>query len=195
VQKFRVLRAVAAPFPFAHVDTDRIIPARHMTTVSKRGLGQHLFAGERYDGAGNERPGFVLNREPWRRAGVLIAYENFGCGSSREHAAWALTDFGVRCVVAPSFGDIFRANCLKNGLLPLAVPLAVCERLVAEAAVPGAVMTIDLERQVIGLAGGEEIGFLIDRHEREALLTGADQVDKTLRHEALIDAYEVRPAR
>ena len=191
MQKFTRLVAPAAPFPVAHVDTDQIIPARYMTTISRRGLGRWLFARARYDETGAEVADFVLNQPPWRKAGVLIAHENFGCGSSREHAPWALTDFGIRCVIAPSFGDIFRINCLKNGLLPLVAPRAVCDELIALAqGQPGAEFEIDLERCVIGLPDGREIAFQIAPREREALLAGLDDVERTLRRGSELAAYE-----
>lgn len=193
MQKFSLLRAPAAPFPFAHVDTDRIIPARYMTTISRQGLGRWLFAESRYDAQGAEVSDFVLNRPAWRRAGVLIAHENFGCGSSREHAPWALADFGIRCIVAPSFGDIFRVNCLKNGLLAIELPRAACDQLIAAAwKAPGADFIVDLQRQIIVPSEGETVAFACDPRERDALLAGADDIARSLRHEAGITAYETR---
>lgn len=191
MQKFSVLTAPAAPFPFAHVDTDQIIPANYMTTVTKRGLGKGLFAAARYDAVGREVGDFVLNRPEWRAAGILIAHENFGCGSSREHAPWALSDFGISCVIAPSFGDIFRINCLKNGLAPIRAPREQCDELIAAAlARPGAMFTVDMERQRISLPDGRELAFAIDARERAALLAGVDDIARTLRHETRVEAYE-----
>ena len=122
MQPFTTLTAIAAPLPLINVDTDKIIPARHLKTIKRTGLGVHLLETLRYDEQGNERPDFVLNREPYRHAQILIAGENFGCGSSREHAPWALLDFGIRCVIAPSYADIFFNNCFKNGILPIVLP-------------------------------------------------------------------------
>lgn len=196
VQKFTVLKAPAAPFPETHVDTDKIIPARYMTTVSRKGLGKRLFAEARYDGEGNEQPDFVLNQPAYRQAGVLVAYENFGCGSSREHAPWALADFGIRCVIAPSFGDIFRANCLKNGILLIHLPRETCERLVAVAIERAEeAFVVDLEQQRIDLPTGEVVAFDTAAPDRDALLSGADEIVRSLRHVDRISAYEARLAR
>src|ERR1700761_5802203 len=145
---FTTLTGVAAPMPMANVDTDKIIPARFLKTIQRSGLGKNLFDGLRYEPSGGERADFVLNQPAYRQAEILIAHENFGCGSSREHAAWALLDFGIRCVIAPSFADIFHANALKNGILPIALPRAVCDALMEDAALGGnARITVDLERQ------------------------------------------------
>jgi 3-isopropylmalate/(R)-2-methylmalate dehydratase small subunit len=133
MQAFTTLSATAAPLPLANVDTDKIIPARFLKTIKRSGLGKSLFAGLRYDDEGAERPEFVLNREPFRHAEILVAHENFGCGSSREHAPWALLDFGIRCVIAPSFADIFNGNCFKNGILPVALPREACDHLMEDA--------------------------------------------------------------
>ncbi len=131
---FTTLTGVAAPLPLANVDTDKIIPARFLKTIKRSGLGVHLFDTLRFDPQGNERPEFVLNREPYRHAKILIAHENFGCGSSREHAPWALLDFGIRCVIAPDFADIFFNNCFKNGILPVRLPREVCDMLIERCA-------------------------------------------------------------
>src|SRR5690349_8768828 len=148
MEKFTTLTSVAAPLPLANVDTDKIIPARFLKTIKRSGLGAHLFDSMRYDEDERERPKFVLNQEPYRHARILIAFENFGCGSSREHAPWALLDFGIRCVIAPSFADIFFNNCFKNGILPLVLPKAVCAQLIADAERgANATLTIDLETQ------------------------------------------------
>ncbi len=129
MEAFTTLTGVAAPLPMANVDTDKIIPSRFLKTIKRTGLGRNLFDPLRYDAEGREIPDFVLNREPYRHAEILIAFENFGCGSSREHAPWALLDFGIRCVIAPDFADIFYNNCFKNGILPITLPHAVCEQL------------------------------------------------------------------
>jgi 3-isopropylmalate/(R)-2-methylmalate dehydratase small subunit len=193
VEKFTILTAVAAPLPLANVDTDKIIPARFLKTIKRTGLGVHLFDTLRYDEAGGERPDFVLNRAPYREAKILIAHENFGCGSSREHAPWALLDFGIRCVIAPDFADIFHNNCFKNGVLPVRLPRDVCDKLMQDARLgENARLTIDLERQVVVRPNGEEIRFEIDPLRRHLLLNGLDDIGQTLRHRAEIDAYEQR---
>ena len=188
---FTTLTAVAAPLPAANVDTDKIIPARFLKTIKRSGLGVHLFDALRYLPDGAERPEFVLNQPDYRQAEILIAHENFGCGSSREHAAWALLDFGIRCVIAPSFADIFHGNALKNGILPIALPKAVCDALMADAAMGGnARITVDLEREVVIRPSGEEISFAVDPMRRHFLLNGLDDIGQTLQHEASITAYE-----
>ena len=184
--------------PLANVDTDKIIPARFLKTIARTGLGRNLFDSLRYDAAGAERPEFVLNQAPYRDAGILIAHENFGCGSSREHAPWALLDFGIRCVIAPDFADIFHSNCFKNGILPVCLPRAVCDVLMADARMGGnARLTVDLQRQCVVRPSGEEITFTIDPLRRHLLLHGLDDVGQTLQHAAAIDRYEadVRGAR
>jgi len=190
---FTTLTAVAAPLPLANVDTDKIIPARFLKTIKRPGLGVHLFDTLRYDPAGGERQDFVLNTEPYRHAEVLIAHENFGCGSSREHAPWALLDFGIRCVIAPSFADIFHTNCFKNGILPIALPREVCDRLMEDARMGGnARLTIDLARQVVVRPNGEEISFAIDAFRKHLLLNGLDEIGQTMQRAPAIDAYEAR---
>ncbi len=195
MQAFITLTGVAAPLPLANVDTDKIIPAQFLKTIKRTGLGVHLMHTLRYDGAGQERPDFVLNQEPYRHAEVLIAHENFGCGSSREHAPWALLDFGIRCVIAPSFADIFHTNCFKNGILPVALPREVCDQLMDDAAMGGnARITIDLARQVVIRPNGEEIPFTIDAFRKNLMLLGLDDIGQTLQQTADIDAYEGRQA-
>ena len=190
---FTTLTAVAAPLPLANVDTDKIIPARFLKTIKRTGLGVHLFDTLRYDAAGAERSDFVLNTEPYRHAEVLIAHENFGCGSSREHAPWALLDFGIRCVIAPSFADIFHTNCFKNGILPIALPREVCDRLMEDARMGGnARLTIDLARQVVVRPSGEEIPFAVDALRKHLLLNGLDDIGQTMQRGPAIDAYEAR---
>jgi 3-isopropylmalate/(R)-2-methylmalate dehydratase small subunit len=195
MQAFTTLTAVAAPMPSANVDTDKIIPARFLKTIKRSGLGTHLFDGLRYTADGAEKPDFVLNQPAYRSAEILIAYENFGCGSSREHAAWALLDFGIRCVIAPSFADIFHGNALKNGVLPVVMPKAVCDALMADAALgSNARITVDLERQVVIRPNGEEIPFDVDPMRRRFLLEGLDDIGQTLQSEAAISAYEAKQA-
>jgi 3-isopropylmalate/(R)-2-methylmalate dehydratase small subunit len=191
MQPFTELTAIAAPLPLANVDTDKIIPARFLKTIRRSGLGKSLFAGLRYDDAGEERPDFVLNREPFRAAEILIAHENFGCGSSREHAPWALLDFGIRCVIAPSFADIFHGNCFKNGILPVVLPRSLCDQLMEDARLgANARLTVDLGRQVVVRPNGEEIPFAIDPFRRHMLLHGLDEIGQTLQRTAAIDSYE-----
>jgi 3-isopropylmalate/(R)-2-methylmalate dehydratase small subunit len=190
---FTTLTAIAAPLPLANVDTDKIIPARFLKTIKRTGLGVHLFDTLRFDATGAERPEFVLNREPYRHAQILVAHENFGCGSSREHAPWALLDFGIRCVIAPDFADIFYNNCFKNGILPVRLPRDVCDQLMEDAKLGGnARITVDLERQVVIRPNGTEQKFEIDPFRRHLLLEGLDDIGQTLRHGASIDAYEAR---
>lgn len=191
MQAFTTLTGVAAPLPLANVDTDKIIPARFLKTIKRTGLGVYLFDTLRFDGSGAERPEFVLNQEGYRHAEVLIAHENFGCGSSREHAPWALLDFGIRCVIAPSFADIFHTNCFKNGILPIALSREVCDLLMGDAALGGnARLTVDLARQVVIRPSGEEISFSIDPFRKHLLLHGLDDIDQTMLRGAAIDAYE-----
>jgi 3-isopropylmalate/(R)-2-methylmalate dehydratase small subunit len=193
MEKFTTLTGIAAPLPMANVDTDKIIPARFLKTIKRSGLGVHLFDTLRYDSQGNERLEFVLNQEPYRHAQILIAHENFGCGSSREHAPWALLDFGIRCVIAPDFADIFYNNCFKNGILPVRLPRAVCDTLIEDAKLGGnARLAVDLERQVVVRPNGEEIGFEVDPFRKHSLLEGLDDIGQTLRHAASIDSFEAR---
>lgn len=195
MQAFRNLEGIAAPLPIANVDTDKILPAKYLTTTSRDGLGKALFAALRYDVAGNERADFVLNREPWRDAAILVAEENFGCGSSREHAPWALDDFGIRCVIAPSFADIFRNNCFKNGILPIELPRSMIDALMEDASNPAtARFSIDLLSQTIRRTNSEEIGFSIDAERKSALYDGLDEIAQSLCHSASIDAFEARSA-
>ena len=193
MQKFTKLTGVAAPLPLANVDTDKIIPARFPKTIKRTGLGVHLFDTLRFDAEGRERPEFVLNNEPWRHAEILIAHENFGCGSSREHAPWALLDFGIRCVIAPDFGDIFHINSLKNGVLPIRLPRAVCDQLIEDAKLGGnSRITVDLQEQVVVRPNGEKIHFEIDQFSKHLLLNGLDDIGQTMQHAKAIDTHEAR---
>ncbi len=190
---FTTLTGIAAPLPLANVDTDKIIPARFLKTIARTGLGAHAFSELRYRADGSEEPGFVLNREPYRRAEILIAHENFGCGSSREHAPWALLDFGIRCVIAPDFADIFDNNCSKNGILPVRLPREICDALMADAAMgPNARITVDLARQVVVRPNGEEIPFDVDPFRKRRLLNGLDDIGETMRRGEAIGGYEAR---
>jgi 3-isopropylmalate/(R)-2-methylmalate dehydratase small subunit len=191
MEKFGKLTAVAAPMPMQNIDTDKIIPARFLKTIKRSGLGVHLFNPLRFDEDGREKPDFVLNQEPHRQAQIIIAHENFGCGSSREHAPWALLDFGIRCIIAPDFADIFYNNCFKNGILPVRLPRPVCDQLIEDAKLGGnARITVDLERQVVLRPSGEEIHFDIDPFRKHSLLLGLDDIGQTLQHGTAIDSFE-----
>jgi 3-isopropylmalate/(R)-2-methylmalate dehydratase small subunit len=193
MEKFGVLNGIAAPLNLANVDTDKIIPARFLKTIKRSGLGVHLFSGLRYEDDGAEKPDFVLNQPKYRHAEILVAGENFGCGSSREHAPWALLDFGIKCVITPSFADIFHGNCFKNGILPIVLPLEICEQLMADAAMgANAKITVDLARQVVIRPDGTEIAFEVDAFRKHCLLNGLDDIGLTLEHAPAIDAYEAR---
>ncbi|MCA3280814.1 MAG: 3-isopropylmalate dehydratase small subunit [Roseomonas sp.] len=193
MQAFTKLTGIAAPLPKANVDTDQIIPARFLKSISRLGFGKNLFANFRFKEDGSENSDFVLNQEPYRKAEVLIAFENFGCGSSREHAPWALLDFGIRCVIAPDFADIFHNNCFKNGVLPVRLPREVCEKLMEDAKMGGnARISVDLERQVVVRPNGEEIPFQIDPLRRHLMLNGLDDIGQTMQHAPAIDSFESR---
>lgn len=193
MEKFTQLTGVAAPLPMVNVDTDMIIPARYLKTIKRTGLGAGLFASMRFDDEGRERSDFVLNQSAWRNAKILIAGENFGCGSSREHAPWALLDYGIRCVIAPSFADIFYNNCFKNGVLPIVLPQEQVDRL-QQAAENGAnaTFTIDLPSQTIEMPDGERVAFEVEAFRKECLLNGWDDIGLTLRQAGDIDDYEQR---
>jgi 3-isopropylmalate/(R)-2-methylmalate dehydratase small subunit len=191
MEKFTTLTGVAAPMPMQNIDTDKVIPARFLKTIRRSGLGKHLFDPLRFDSDGKERPDFILNRDGYRTAQIIITHENFGCGSSREHAPWALQDFGIRCIIAPSFGDIFFNNSFKNGLLPIRLPRAVCDALIEDAKLGGnARITIDLERQVVVRPNGEEIHFDVEPFRKHSLLNGLDDIGQTLQHERTIGQHE-----
>ncbi len=195
MEKFTHLNGVAAPLPMVNVDTDMVIPKNYLKTTVRTGLGRHLFAEMRYKEDGTERADFVLNKPAYRQAKILIAFENFGCGSSREHAPWALLDFGIRCVIAPSFADIFFNNCFKNGILPLVLPKATCERLIADAERgANAILTIDLEAEELIRSDGERIAFAVEPFRRHRLLQGLDEIGATIAKASGIDAFESRLA-
>jgi 3-isopropylmalate/(R)-2-methylmalate dehydratase small subunit len=191
MDRFTTLTGVAAALPMQNIDTDKVIPARFLKTIKRTGLGVHLFDALRYLKDGSENPDFVLNQEPYRKAEIIVAFENFGCGSSREHAPWALLDFGIRCIIAPDFADIFFNNSFKNGILPIRLPRAVCEQLVEDSKLGGnARLTVDLERQVVVRPNGEEIQFEVDPFRKHLLLNGLDDIGQTLQHGKAIDGYE-----
>ncbi len=198
MEKFTTLTAVAVPLPQMNVDTDTIIPAAALKTVTRDGLGAQAFRALRYDGAGALRSDCVFNRERYRGAGILIAGANFGCGSSREHAAWALADLGIRCVIAPSFADIFASNCVKNGLLCVTLPQAAVDALAllaGEDNTAGGAFTVDLLGQRITAPDGGVMKFAVDPAQRDTLLAGLDDIDVTLQHAVEIDAFEHRRAQ
>jgi 3-isopropylmalate/(R)-2-methylmalate dehydratase small subunit len=191
MQKFTKLTGVAAPMPMINIDTDKIFPAIYLKTIKRTGLAQYLFREVRFRPDGSEDPDFVLNQGPYRQAKVIVAGDNFGCGSSREHAPWALTDFGIKCVIAPSFADIFYNNCFKNGLLPIALPKDVVDELMEDAKKGGnAVLTVDLASQTISRPDGETVHFEIDAFRKHCLLNGLDDIGLTEQKDADIAAYE-----
>jgi len=176
-------------FPVDNIDTDQIIPARFLKTISKAGLGDQLFYDWRYDASGAPKSDFVLNTDAAKGAEVLVAGDNFGCGSSREHAPWALTQFGFKAVLSTSFADIFKGNSLKNGLLPIVVPAAIHTALIAS---PGAVVKIDLATQTLTLPDGTSVEFPIDAFSKHCLLEGVDELGYILKQDAAISAYEAQ---
>ncbi|KXV22138.1 3-isopropylmalate dehydratase small subunit [Gluconobacter japonicus] len=196
MEKFTELTAIAAPMPNENIDTDQIIPARFLKTIQRTGLGKNAFAAQRYDDNGNENPNFVLNKEPYRHAEILITYDNLGCGSSREHAPWALLDFGIRCVIAPSFADIFFNNCFKNGILPIRLPREICDELMGDARQgANSRLTVDLEKQIIIRPDGNVVPFEVDPFRRHMLLEGLDDIGQTLAHDAEISSFEHQASR
>lgn len=194
MNSFTRLRGIAAPLPMINVDTDMIIPKQFLKTVKRSGLGAHLFEELRRDpDTGAEIADFVLNRSHWREASILVAGENFGCGSSREHAVWALLDYGIRCVIAPGFADIFHANCFKNGILPIALPKETVAELMADAENPAtSTMTVDLEENEIRRSRNDDavIRFEVDAFRRHCLLNGLDDIGLTMQRAGAIDRFE-----
>ena len=196
MEKFTKLTGVAAPMPLVNIDTDMIIPKQFLKTIKRTGLGANLFDEMRFDRDGNEIEKFVLNQPAYRESRILVAGDNFGCGSSREHAPWALLDFGIRCVISTSFADIFYNNCFKNGILPIKLPKEQVDALMEDAERgSNARMTVDLEEQTITGSGGEKYGFEIDPFRKHCLLNGLDDIGLTTEAAATsIDAYEARTA-
>ncbi|QYX57306.1 3-isopropylmalate dehydratase small subunit [Roseovarius sp. SCSIO 43702] len=191
MEKFEKITGVAAPMPLVNIDTDMIIPKQFLKTIKRSGLGVNLFDEMRYDRQGNENPDFVLNKPQYREAEILIAGDNFGCGSSREHAPWAIKDFGIRCVIAPSFADIFYNNCFKNGILPIALPQEQVDVLMEDAEKgSNARMTVDLEAQTVTTSEGETFHFEVDAFKKHCLLEGLDDIGLTLEKAAAIDGFE-----
>ena len=193
MQKFDKLTGVAAPLPMINVDTDMIIPKQFLKTIKRSGLGKNLFDELRYELDGREKPDFVLNRPAYRKAQILVAGDNFGCGSSREHAPWALLDFGIRCIIATSFADIFYNNCFKNGILPIRLPREDVDKLMDDAGRgANAVISVDLEQQTITGPDGGRIEFAIDGFRKHCLLNGLDDIGLTLEKAAAIDGFEAK---
>ena len=193
MEKFDKLTGIAAPLDIINVDTDMIIPKQFLKTIQRSGLGKNLFDEMRYTPEGDEIADFVLNQPAYRAAQILVAGDNFGCGSSREHAPWALLDFGIRCVIAPSFADIFYNNCFKNGILPIVLPQEDVDKLMDDAKRgANATVSIDLESQTIKGPDGGEISFEVDAFRKQCLLEGLDDIGLTLQKAAAIDDYEGR---
>ena len=196
MDKFTKLTGVAAPMPLVNIDTDMIIPKQFLKTIQRSGLGKNLFDEMRYTPDGQEIPDFVLNQPAYRNAQIIVAGDNFGCGSSREHAPWALLDFGIRCVISTSFADIFFNNCFKNGILPIVLPQEDVDKLMDDAQRgANAVITVDLENQTITGPDGGEISFEVDPFRKHCLLNGLDDIGLTLEKAAAIDTFETQAAQ
>ncbi len=195
MDKFTTLTGVAAPLPITNIDTDMIIPKQFLKTIKRTGLGKSLFFEMRYDESGKTNPDFVLNQPSWQKAQILVAGDNFGCGSSREHAPWALLDFGIRCVISTSFADIFYNNCFKNGILPIKLPQEDVDKLMDDARRgANATVTVDLEAQEIKGPDGGVVKFDIDPFRKHCLLNGLDDIGLTLEKQDAISAYESKLA-
>ena len=191
MDKFTTLTAVAAPMPLVNIDTDMIIPKQFLKTIHRSGLGKNLFDEMRFDREGNEIADFVLNQPAYRSAEIIVAGDNFGCGSSREHAPWALLDYGIRCVISTSFADIFFNNCFKNGILPVVLPEDAVKALMEDAQNgANARLTVDLEAQTVTAPDGTEYHFDINPTQKHNLLNGLDDIGQTLERGAAIDAFE-----
>lgn len=196
MEKFTKLTGIAAPLPLINIDTDMIIPKQFLKTIKREGLGVNLFDEMRYDDEGRENPDFVLNKPAYRDAEILIAGDNFGCGSSREHAPWAIKDFGIRCVIAPSFADIFFNNCFKNGILPVVLPPEQVDVLMKDAEKgSNARFTVDLENQQITGSDGTTYPFEVDSFRKHCLMNGLDDIGLTLEKNAAIDGFEATAAQ
>ena len=195
MEKFEKLTGVAAPLPLINVDTDMIIPKQFLKTIKRSGLGVNLFDEMRYDDKGNEKPDFVLNKPAYREAEILVAGDNFGCGSSREHAPWAIKDFGIKAIISTSFADIFFNNCFKNGILPIVLPQEQVDALMKDAEKgANARMTVDLEEQTVTSSDGEVFHFEVDPFRKHCLLNGLDDIALTLEKAPAIQAFENKMA-
>jgi 3-isopropylmalate/(R)-2-methylmalate dehydratase small subunit len=195
MEKFTTLTGIAAPMPLVNIDTDMIIPKQFLKTIARTGLGKNLFDEMRFTLDGAEIPEFVLNQPAYRSAEILVAGDNFGCGSSREHAPWALLDFGIRCVISTSFADIFYNNCFKNGILPIVMPAEVVEALMADAKRgANARMTVDLANQSVTTSDGQRFEFAIDPFRKHCLMNGLDDIGLTMEKSAAIAGFEAKVA-
>ncbi|MBL4603309.1 MAG: 3-isopropylmalate dehydratase small subunit [Emcibacteraceae bacterium] len=191
MDKFKSIRAVAAPLPMINIDTDMIIPQKHLKTIERSGLGQYAFSNIRYHDDGSERDDFILNQPAYRNAEILITGENFGCGSSREHAPWALKDLGLKCIISSSFADIFYGNCFKNGILPIKLPQEIIDDLMKDAQRgANAIFTVDLENLEITRPDGDVIKFEIDGFRQHCLINGLDDIGLTIEKDEKITAFE-----
>ncbi len=191
MEKFEKITGVAAPMPLINIDTDMIIPKLFLKTIKRSGLGVHLFDEMRYNDNGSEKPDFVLNQPAYRNAEVIVAGDNFGCGSSREHAPWAIKDFGIKCVISTSFADIFFNNCFKNGILPIVLPQEQVDLLMKDAEKgANARMTVDLETQEITTSDGEVVKFDVDAFKKQCLLEGLDDIGLTMKKADSIAKFE-----
>jgi 3-isopropylmalate/(R)-2-methylmalate dehydratase small subunit len=196
MEKFEKLSGVAAPMPLVNIDTDMIIPKVFLKTIKRSGLGVNLFDEMRYDREGNEKTEFVLNKAQYREAKILVAGDNFGCGSSREHAPWAIADFGIKCVISTSFADIFFNNCFKNGILPVVLPEDQVKVLMSDAEKgANSIIEVDLENQTIVSSGGEVFTFDVDPFKKHCLLNGLDDIGLTMEKETDITAYEAKASQ
>jgi 3-isopropylmalate/(R)-2-methylmalate dehydratase small subunit len=196
MEKFEKLSGVAAPMPLVNIDTDMIIPKVFLKTIKRSGLGVNLFDEMRYDREGNEKPEFVLNKAQYREAKILVAGDNFGCGSSREHAPWAIADFGIKCVISTSFADIFFNNCFKNGILPVVLPQDQVKVLMSDAEKgANSIIEVDLEKQTIASSDGEVFTFDVDPFKKHCLLNGLDDIGLTMEKETDITAYEAKASQ
>ncbi len=196
MDKFNTLTGVAAPMPLVNIDTDMIIPKQFLKTIKRSGLGKNLFDEMRFTQDGKEIPDFVLNQPAYRNAEIIVAGDNFGCGSSREHAPWALLDFGIRCVISTSFADIFYNNCFKNGILPIVMPREVVDVLMEDARKgANARMTVDLESQTVTTSDGQSFSFEVDAFRKHCLLNGLDDIGLTLEKVSAIDTFEKAAAQ
>ncbi|MDT8858054.1 3-isopropylmalate dehydratase small subunit [Paracoccaceae bacterium Fryx2] len=195
MEKFSRITGIAAPMPLVNIDTDMIIPKQFLKTIKRSGLGVNLFDEMRYRQDGSEIEDFVLNQPAYRQAEIIVAGDNFGCGSSREHAPWALLDFGIRAVIAPGFADIFYNNCFKNGILPIVLPQEVVDVLMADARKgANARMTVDLESQTVTTSDGQSYPFEVDAFRKHCLINGLDDIGLTLEKAAAIDSFEAKAA-
>ena len=192
MEKFEKFSGIAAPMPLVNIDTDMIIPKQFLKTIKRSGLGVNAFAEMRYKSDGSEVEDFVLNKPAYRASSILVAGDNFGCGSSREHAPWALLDQGITCVIAPSFADIFHNNCYKNGILPVRLPVDVCQKLADQAGGANHVFTVDLEAQIVTAPDGETFAFEVDEGRKANLMAGLDEIGSSMMAASEIDTFEAK---